>query len=108
MMRRNAPPDPDPERQRQREAEATRAEDEVRALYRRFEGELQGDYLCGPFTVADIALFMMILWSLRLSGPDLHATPALARWYARVGDRPSAAQAAAEIAEADRLLSPKR
>jgi glutathione S-transferase len=106
MMRRNAPPDPDPARQRQREDEALRAEEQVRTLYLRFAGELRGDYLCGPFTVADIALYMMVLWSLRLRGPQLDAAPTLAEWYARVGSRPSAAQAAAEIAEADRLLSP--
>ncbi len=100
MMRRNGPPDPDPARQRQREDEAVRAEDAVRELYLRFAGELRGDYLCGRFTVADIALYMMVLWSLRLSGPRLDAAPALARWYARMSERPAAAQAAAEIAEA--------
>lgn len=108
MMRRNSPPDPDPARQRQREDEATRAEAEVAGLYRMFEAQLQGGHLCGAFSVADIALFMMVLWSLRLGGPALDKTPALAAWYARVGARPPAAKAAAEIAEADRRLSPSR
>jgi len=108
LMRRNPPPDPDPARQHQREDEALRAEDELRGFYRRFEQEMRGDYLCGPFSVADIALFMMVLWSLRLGGPRLDEAPVLAAWYARVGKRPPAAKAAAEIAEADRLLSPRR
>lgn len=109
MMRRNTPPDPDPAKQRQREDEATLAEDELRGLYRKMEAELRGDYLCGDaFTVADIALFMMVLWSLRLGGPGLDDTPGLARWYARCSQRPPCARAAQEIAEADRLLSPPR
>lgn len=107
LMRRTTTPDPDPERQRRRQDEARRAEDELRALYRRFESELRGDYLCGAFSVADIALYMMVLWSLRLAGPGLDDARGLARWYALVGQRPPAAKAATEIAAADRLLSPK-
>jgi len=49
---------------------------------------------------------MTVLWILRLRGPSLDKNSALAAWYARVGARPSAAQAAAEIAAADRELSP--
>ena len=106
-MRRTTPPDPDPARQRQREDEASRAEQDLPALYRRFETELRGEYLCGAFSVADIALYMMVLWAGRLKGPGLEQTPGLAAWYARIARRPPAARAAAEIAEADRLLSPK-
>jgi len=47
-----------------------------------------------------------VLFVLRLRGPRLAAFPALAAWYARVGARPAAATAAAEIAAADRVLSP--
>lgn len=107
MMRRNAPPDPDPTKQRAREDEATGAEDELRGLYKKMESELRGDFLLGDqFTVADIALFMMVLWSQRLRGPTLDTVPALAAWYARLLQRPSCATAAREIAEADRALSP--
>lgn len=109
MMRRNAPPDPDPAKQRQREEEATRAEDDLRALYGKAAAEIRGPFLCGDqFTVADIALFMMAIWTQRLRGPALDDAPALAAWYARLLQRPSCARAAAEIAEADRVLSPKR
>lgn len=109
LMRRNTPPDPDPARQRARDDEASRGEDDLRGLYQRMETELRGDFLCGDrFTVADIALFMMALWSQRLRGPALDTAPALQRWYARLMQRPSCAKAAQEIAEADRLLSPRR
>ena len=107
LMRRTTPADPDPERQRLREAEASRAEATLRDHYARFETVLAGrEFLCDGFSVADIALFMMILFTLRLKGPRLDAHPVLAAWYARVGARPGAAKAAAEIAAADRELSP--
>ena len=51
-------------------------------------------------------MFMTILFSQRLKGPPLGAHPALAGWYARMLARPASAQAAAEIAAADRALSP--
>lgn len=109
MMRRNSPPDPDPVKQRARDDEALRAEDELRGLYRKMEAELRGDFLCGDrFTVTDIALFVMAVWTQRLGGPALDSAPRLAAWYARLLQRPSCATAAREIAEADRLLSPKR
>jgi glutathione S-transferase len=49
---------------------------------------------------------MAVLFVLRLNGPRLSAWPVLARWYARVGARPSVAVAAEEIAAADRELTP--
>jgi glutathione S-transferase len=107
LMTRTSPPDPDPERQRQRMADADRAEfalrDHYEALTRRLGNQ---DYFCGGFSVADIALFMTILWVQRLKGPRLDSHPQLAAWYDRVKSRPSARQAAEEIAAADRELSP--
>jgi glutathione S-transferase len=49
---------------------------------------------------------MTVLFAMRRKGPGLDAHPVLARWYARVKARPSAAKAAAEVAEADRVLTP--
>jgi glutathione S-transferase len=108
LMFRNAPPEPDPERQRLRESEAERAEAAISAYYGRLT-EILGDrdYFCGDFSVADIAMFMTVLFVLRLRGPRLAGFPSLAAWYDRVGARPSAAKAAAEIAAADRELSPR-
>lgn len=108
LMYRSEPPDADAQRQREREENGRRGEAVLLDHYHRLEGELDGgDYFCGDFSVADIALFMTVLWVLRLKGPRLDGFPALAAWYARVGARPSAAKAAAEIATADRELSPK-
>jgi glutathione S-transferase len=107
LMFRNAPPDPDAERQRLRESEAERAEAAISVFYGGLEAKLGGrDYFCGDFSVADIAMFMTVLFVLRLRGPRLAGFPALAAWYARIGARPSAAKAAVEIAAADRELSP--
>lgn len=105
LMHRTAPEDPDPERRRQQEAEAAQAEVELLELYRMVEGKLEGPYLCGAFSTADIALFLNVLYSRRLRGPALDSVPALKDWYARVGGRPAVAVVAAEIAEADRRLS---
>lgn len=107
LMHRTTPPDPDPERQRAKDSEGTRAEGAIRTQYRGFEAKLAGqEYFGGTFSVADIAMFMTILFVLRLKGPRLDEFPALAAWYARVVGRPSAAKAAREIAAADRALSP--
>ena len=54
---------------------------------------------------ADIALFMSVLFSLRLGGPSLAPFDGLSRWFERLKLRPAFTQAAVEIAEADRRLS---
>ena len=103
---RTEPPAKDPERQAAREAEGRRADAAIFDRFGTLADGLEGrDYFCGGFTVADIALFMAVLFSQRLGGPRLGAHPALARWYERVGSRPAAAKAAEEIAAADRELS---
>jgi glutathione S-transferase len=108
LMYRTEPPDPDRQRQRQKEEQGRAGEAALLGHYARLEAALaRQDFFCGDFSVADIALFMAVLWGLRLQGPRLDGIPALAAWYDRVGARPSAAQAAAEIAAADRELSPK-
>jgi glutathione S-transferase len=103
---RTEPPASDPELQAAREAEGQRADAAILDRFAMLADLLEGrDYFCGNFTVADIALFMAVLFSQRLGGPRLAAQPALARWYERVGSRPAPARAAAEIAAADRELS---
>ena len=76
-------------------------------MYGELESRLGGnDYFCGHFSVADIALFMTVLFALRLKGPRLDGHPGLAAWHARVKGRPAVAPIAAEIDAADRMLSP--
>jgi glutathione S-transferase len=104
---RTEPPDSDARVQADREAMGRRIEEEIATLYTDLAARLAGnDFFCGAFSYADISLFMAVLWGLRLRGPRLDTWPPLERWYARVGARPSVAVAAAEIAAADRLLSP--
>ena len=107
FMYRSEPANPDPERRRVQEEEAAKAGAEIRREYAKLEARLGGqDYFCGGFSVADIALFMSILFVLRLKGPRLDGHPALAAWHARMSARPVIAAVAAEIAAADRELSP--
>jgi glutathione S-transferase len=106
LMHRTAPPDPDAARQGLRESEAARAEALLREHYDRLETELgAAPYFCEAFTVADIGLFMTMLFVLRLRGPRFDDHKALASWYARVMARPAVSPVAAEIAAADRALS---
>ena len=107
FMFRTEPPSPDPERRRQQENAGTRAEADLGERYRAFEQILaEKEYLCGAFTVADIALFMAILFARRLEAPFLAGHPGLALWYERTSVRPAVAETAREVAAADRELSP--
>jgi glutathione S-transferase len=107
MMFRTEPPHPDAAVQALREEEGRQADAELRRLYGKLQDELgDREYFCAAFSVADISLFMAVLWSLRLKGPRLDAHPKLAAWHARVRARPPAGKAADEIAAADRTLSP--
>lgn len=107
LMYRTEPPHTDPACQASRAAAARRAETAIRAEYGKLEERLAGlDYFCGRFSVADIAMFMTVLFARRLNGPRLDGHPALAAWYARMAARPAVARIVAEIAAADRELSP--
>lgn len=107
LMYRTEPVNPDIETQRRVEADGERAEREIDAYYAGLDLALEVDgYLCGEFSVADIAMFMTILFANRLGAPNLADHPTLFAWFERVGSRPSAAAAAREIATADRELSP--
>jgi len=106
IMYRTEPDDPDPARQRAREADGERAEAEIDAVYNDLEARLSGKkYFESMFSVADISMFMDILFARRLGGPPLEPHPGLKAWFERLGERPSVAPVVAEIAEADRLLS---
>ena len=107
LMHRSEPRDRDAARRAAREEEAPKAEAALVECYRGLAGRLgDGAYFCGAYSVADIALFMTLLFAQRLKGPGLGGFPALAAWYARVLARPAVAPVAAEIAAADRVLSP--
>jgi len=106
LMHRTAPPSSDQTRRIAQEADALIAEDVLAGHYAELEERLAGRAFFGAaLTAADIALFMTVLFALRLGGPSLDGYPALSDWFARLKQRPAFAQAAAEIAEADRRLS---
>lgn len=106
LMHRSGPP-ADPRRRAEQEEGAREGEAALLRRWAELERELGSQaWFCGAFSVADIALFMQVLFAQRLHGPKLDGFPALAAWYARARERPSIAPAAAEIAEADRTLSP--
>lgn len=108
LLYRTEPPLADAAAQARREAAGTEAESDLAGQFAGLDARLQdGGWFCGDaFSAADIAMFMVVLWTQRLKGPRLSATPALAAWYARALNRPSCATAAQEIAAADRELSP--
>jgi len=107
LMYRSEPPNSNAERRLSREAEGQRAEAALLIHYAKLGELLQAkEYFGGSFSIADIAMFMTILFSLRLKGPALAEAPALEAWYARVRARPAAGRIAQEIAAADRELSP--
>lgn len=106
LMYRTQPPGADTARRQAQDAEAGRAEPVLRAMYDTLEQALDGqDYFCGTVSVADIALFIDVLYTLRLAGPELTGHRRLSAWYARLATRPAFATVVAEIAEADRTLS---
>jgi glutathione S-transferase len=103
---RTDPPHPDPAQGQRNEEAGARAEAALRGHFAALEATLgRRDFLCGALSYADIAMFMVVLWTQRLKGPPLEPFPSLAAWRARLGARPSFAQAAAEIAAADRELT---
>ena len=106
LMYRTEPPHSDPAQRQSQEAEGQRGEAAIRDHYGKLEATLADKgYFCGEFSVADIALFMTVLFALRLKGPSLSDHAALAAWHVRMSERPAVARVAAEIAAADRALS---
>lgn len=103
---RTDPPHPDPARRQADEEAGARAEAALGDHFAALERSLGGrDFLCGALSYADIAMFMVVLWTQRLKGPPLQAFPALAAWYGRLQARPPFGKAASEIAAADRELT---
>lgn len=106
LMHRTSPPNSDQTRRLAQEADALIAEHALEKHYAVLEDRLAGrEFFGDAVSVADIALFMSVLFSLRLGGPSLAPFDGLSRWFERLKLRPAFTQAAVEIAEADRRLS---
>jgi glutathione S-transferase len=106
LMHRNTPGARDPERWAANEAKAEEAGKELERQFSQLETKLgDRDYFCGSFGAADISVFMMVFWTLRLGGPTPDEHPALAGWYRRLIERPAVSGVASQIIAADRELS---
>ena len=107
LLYRTEPAHPDATRQSEREQAGLQAESVIRDQLSGLDKRLAGrDFFCGDLSVADIGLFMTVLFVQRLGGPALTNLPNLAAWYARLLHRPAFGTVAADIAAADRKLSP--
>jgi glutathione S-transferase len=106
LMHRTGPRPADPQRWRDDEDAAAIAEQTLRTQFAELDQLLIGRaYFAEMLSVADIAVFMMVLFVQRLGGPQLHDQPELSRWYAQLLQRPAFALIASEISEADKALS---
>jgi len=107
LLYRTEPPNADPAVQARREETALQSEQRIRERFGELE-RLLGErmFFCGDLSIADIGLFMTILFTQRLGGPALAEAPGLQAWYQRLLARPAFAKAADQIAAADRQLSP--
>lgn len=107
LLFRTEPPHPDADKHAAQVAAGKAAEGAIAERFAELDGRLKGhDFFCGGLSVADIGLFMTVLFTQRLNGPKLDSHIRLAGWYRRLLERPAFARIAAEIAAADRELSP--
>jgi glutathione S-transferase len=106
LMHRPGPRPADPQRWRDDEDAAAIAEQTLRTQFAELDQLLIGRaYFAEMLSVADISLFMMVLFVQRLGGPPVHGHPELSRWYAQLLQRPAFASIASEISDADKKLS---
>ena len=107
LMHRTEPPEPEfASRRLQQEEEAILAEKLIAEHYVLLSKRLgKEEFLCGSFSLADIAVFMIVHYSLRLGGPELSPHANLSQWYDRLSQRASFAKIIAEIGVADKALS---
>jgi glutathione S-transferase len=71
-------------------AEARTAIDAAAREAARMEARLSSQpYLAGPYSFADIAFFMAVIFAERMGAPLTDATPNLLKWRRRVGARPA-------------------
>jgi glutathione S-transferase len=106
LMFRTEPPGHDTARRAQQERDAAAAEPLIIANHDRLDQHLaKSEFICGEFSVADIATFLTVLYTMRNGGPGLGRHAHLRRWYEMLAARPAFSGIVTEIAEADRALS---
>lgn len=68
---------------------ATRFTNEINRLYGVMNRQLKGrDYLCGAYSVADMACWPWVL-PYKMQGQDMNEFPHLYKWFKRMGERPA-------------------
>jgi glutathione S-transferase len=97
----------DPERRNALEAAGKEAEAAIAGEFAKLDAQLANrDFLWREISIADIGVFMTMLYIRRMHGPTLDPYPALARWWGGLMTRPGFARASEEIAAADRAMTP--
>jgi len=77
------------------------ATEALRRRYETLQKELAGrDYLCGAFSLADIATFMVVGYASSLGVAPGDAQPALTQWFQRMLARPCVAREFAQVTRA--------
>jgi glutathione S-transferase len=83
------------------------AEAAIAREYAALDDQVDGrEFMWNDLSIADIGLFMTMVYIRRMHGPALDPFSSLARWWAQLMARPSFARAAEEIAAADRAMTP--
>ncbi len=78
---------------------ATRFTNEINRLYGVMNTQLRGrDYLCGAYSVADMACWPWVL-PYKMQGQDMADFPHLYKWFKRMGERPAVQRGLAVGAE---------
>ena len=108
LMYRTEPANTDQLQQDLVEKDGAIAEAELETTWQDLDNRLQGQHWFGEdFSIADIGMFMTLVFARRLGAPSWTQQENLNAWFERMGDRPAPALAAREIAAADRDLSPE-
>jgi len=89
--------------------DATRIEqahDGMQRAYARLESQLAaGEWLCGAFSVADIACYIPVSFAGFVGHGPSEAHPHVQAWFARAGERPSIARVRQEMLDAVKALA---
>jgi glutathione S-transferase len=82
-------------------ARAQAGAEALRRRWDRLESELAGrEYLCGEFTVADVATFLVVSFASTLGTPPEERHPGLRRWVERMQARPVVAREVQQVVAA--------
>jgi glutathione S-transferase len=82
-------------------ARAQAGAEALRRRWDRLESELAGrEYLCGEFTIADVATFLVVSFATTLGTPPEDRHPNLRRWVERMQARPAVGHEFQQVVEA--------